>query len=180
MDTASFLLITPDKLYNTEKPYAMVVPAGSDIPKEAQSTLKYTRYNNIMLTDARGLPENDFSHEKQGFKFKCHPVFSLDQFIANTQSVELYCQRIMQLVTHEFHADKTFCYDLRDVAQRIRRLLSENEKLRARNITAENRVEGQEQFITFLLRRNSESPSDGHLPDVDHTIPEYGSQCVQQ
>ncbi|OJD37209.1 cytochrome p450 [Diplodia corticola] len=113
MEVASLSFITPSPLYDVEKPYAIQTPLGDDVPREALSNLRYTQHDDIPLTDARSLPEQSLSYEEQGFKFIRHPMFSAKRFSADPAAVESYCQQTVDLISDEFRADKTICYDFR-------------------------------------------------------------------
>ena len=100
-------------LYDSETPYALNVALPKNLPMSASTNLQFPLQDGIILGDARNLPVEEFSYEKQGFEYLSQPDPPAYHFSSETSLTGSYCHGMIKLVSKEFGADRTLCYDLR-------------------------------------------------------------------
>jgi hypothetical protein len=96
--------IAPLDLYKIEKPYAQEVVTSDEVP---ETNIETIQHNDIELTDLRDTDLKTLSYDRQASRFLEH------HFDTEPNAVSNYCREMAKLVSQEFAADRTLCYDFR-------------------------------------------------------------------
>ena len=102
------------RLYDTEKPYYMVLGDGDGEGQEGHTTsetnIELERFHDINVHDVRGR-ESEFSTEGNGFTFLHHE--SEVAHDGGEGGMAAYINEVASLVQMECKADRVICYDYR-------------------------------------------------------------------
>ena len=111
MVIASLTFLKPLPLYDTEKPYFLVMPGSVDSSAFRKTNLEYSTKEGVTIEDVRDRGLSSFDLEEDGFQFLNYEPKTL--LGKDNENIETYCQEITELVSREYNAAHAVCYDYR-------------------------------------------------------------------
>ena len=108
--TASIDFLADLELYQNEKPYAALVPPGTNVSEDELNNLEWTRHSDIRISDIRGI-ESKFILDECGFQLMKNPAPSYN--LKTVEEIEGYKRSTEKTLKDLLGACHVTCYEAR-------------------------------------------------------------------